>query len=381
MPKIIIITSSSLYVVQHLEPIINKLKRYSELYLIIPYDPNYKIRIKGLKIIYIPLKRNPSWIDLISLILTSYHRLIIRPWAVLSFTAKGGALNSFTFLLGGKTIHYFTGLRWLLFKGLKRKLFKFFDYIIIKFSDFLYCDGLSQSKFIAKELNTLPPKVIGSGSLSGVNLSLYNLPKDESYNALLKSIRNLNKKFYNLLIDKKNKNKNKPFLFGYVGRIAKDKGILDLITAFKEHKIKYPNSYLIIIGPQELDYESQKQINYQNILYLGYKRDIHLYFNCLDTLVLPSYREGFGSVILEAAASSLPIISTNIDGPRDFIRHKINGYLVEPKNVESLIIALDYFRDNKSELKKYAIKALEIVNEKYNVDYVSNLFVKDLLSQ
>ena len=94
---------------------------------------------------------------------------------------------------------------------------------------------------------------------------------------------------------------------------------------------------------------------------------------------MPSYREGFGSVLLEAAASSLPIISTNIDGPRDFIRHKVNGYLVEPKNVESLRIALDYFRDNKSELKKYAMKALEIVNEKYNVDYVSNLFVRDLL--
>ena len=381
MPKIIIITSSSLYVVQHLEPIIKKLKRCSELYLICPYDPKYKIIMKGLKVIYIPLKRNPSWIDLISLIITSYHRIIISPWAVLSFTAKGGALNSFTYLLPGKTIHYFTGLRWVLFKGLKRKFFKFFDHIIIKFSDLLYCDAFSQSNFIAKELNTLPPKVIGSGSLSGVNLSLYNLPKDDSYNALLKSTKSINKKLNNLLIDKKNKNKNKPFLFGFVGRIAKDKGILDLIAAFREHQTIYPNSHLIIIGPQELDYEFQNQLNYQNILYLGFKRNLYLYYNCLDTLVLPSYREGFGSVLLEAAASSLPIISTNVDGPRDFIRHKINGYLVEPKNVKSLKKALDYFRENKSELKKYAMNALEIVNEKYNVDYVSNLFVKDLLSQ
>jgi len=379
MPKIIIIVSSSLYVVQHLEPIINKLKRNSELYLICPYDQRYKIKKDGFKLIYIPLKRNPSWLDLISLLIISYQRLIIRPATVLSFTAKGGALNSFTSFLGGKTIHYFTGLRWVLFKGLKRKFFKIFDHIIIKFSDVLYCDGLSQSKYIAKELNTQPPKVIGSGSLSGVNLSLYNLSKDDSNDTLLKSLKDLNKEFYDLLLSKKNNN-NKPFLFGFVGRVAKDKGILDLISAFKEHQKNYINSNLIIIGPQELDVAFYNQINYPNIYYLGFKRNVHLYLKCLDTLVLPSYREGFGSVLLEAAASSLPIIATDINGPRDFIRHKENGYLIEPKNIKSLKLGLDYFRDNTNEVKSYAIRALEIVNHQYNVDYVSNLFVKDLLS-
>ena len=193
------------------------------------------------------------------------------------------------------------------------------------------------------------------------------------------STKYLNKGFYNLLLDKKKS--NKPFLFGFVGRIAKDKGILDLILAFKEHKKKYQNSYMIIIGPQELDHEFLSQINQPNIYYLGFKRNVHLYLKCLDTLVLPSYREGFGSVLLEAAASSLPIIASNINGPSDFIRHKVNGYLIEPRNVESLKIGLDYFRENTSEVKGYAIKSLEIVNDKYNVDYVSNLFVKDFLSQ
>ena len=60
---------------------------------------------------------------------------------------------------------------------------------------------------------------------------------------------------------------------------------------------------------------------------------------------------------------------------------KENGYLIEPKDVESLKIGLDFFRENTVEVKRYAIKALEIVHDKYNVDYVSNLFVNDLLSQ
>ena len=379
MQKIIIIVNSPLFVLQHLEHIINKLKNHSKLYLICPYDPRYKIAGKGFKLIYIPLKRNPSWIDLISLILTSYHRLIIRPSAVLSFTPKGGILNTLTFFLGGKTIHYFTGIRWVLYKGLKRKFFKIFDHLIVKFSDMLYCDGLSQSNYIAEELNTSPPKVIASGSVSGVNLSLYNLQKDDAYDALLKSTKNINKEFYNLILHKKKS--SKPFLFGFVGRISKDKGILDLILAFEEHKKKYLDSYLIIVGPLELGQEFLNQLNNPNIYYVGFKRDINLYLKFLDALVLPSYREGFGSILLEAAASSLPIIASNIDGPRDFIIHKDNGYLIEPKNVESLKKGLDYFLENRSEVKKYAIQALEMVNDKYKVDYVSELFVKDFLSQ
>ena len=92
MPKIIIITNSSLFIVQHLEPIINKLKKYSDLYLICPYDPKHKIRIEGLKLIYIPLKRNPSWTDLISLILTFSKTLPFSRFVTLTIDGIGNVL-------------------------------------------------------------------------------------------------------------------------------------------------------------------------------------------------------------------------------------------------------------------------------------------------
>lgn len=380
MNKIIIVASSSLFVVQHLKPIVNKLKEHSNLYLICPLDSKYELEEDGYNIIYIPIKRNPALIDFFTFFIFAYHRLVINPKTVLSFTPKGGMLNSLTCLFGGKSFHYFTGQRWALYKGFKRKIFKFLDFLMIKLTDGVYCDGISQSKFMAYELKTKAPKVIGSGSLSGVDLSLYNSLDLNSYENLFNTNKLLSKNLKKLLLNKKNENKN--FLFGFVGRITKDKGIFELVLAFKQHIKDYPDSYLILIGHNELGQEFLDQIkNIQNIIYLGFKSNIHLYFNLFDTFILSSHREGFGTVILEAAAASVPIIATNINGPKDFIQNKVNGYLVEPFDVNSLRVGLNYFRDNPSEIKIFAINALELVNLKYSEDYVSKLFVNDFLSQ
>ncbi len=380
MNKIIIVASSSLFVIQHLKPIINLLKERSNLFLLCPFDSKYKLEEDGYKIIYIPIKRNPALLDIFTFCIFAFHRLVINPNSVLSFTPKGGIINSLTCFFGGKSFHYFTGQRWALFSGLKRKIYKFLDLLIIKLTYEVYCDGISQAKYIANELKTDTPKVIGSGSLSGVNLSLYNSLNLNSYEFFLNKAKFLPEKFKELLLGKKIENKY--FLFSFVGRIAKDKGIFEMILAFKNHVKEYPDSYLILIGQNELGEEFLNQIkNIQNIIYLGFQSKIHLFLKCFDAFVLPSHREGFGTVILEAAACSLPIIATNINGPRDFIQNKVNGYLVEPMDVNSLTNALDYFRDNPFEIKKFSNKAFELVNLKYKADYVSKLFVDDFLSQ
>jgi glycosyltransferase involved in cell wall biosynthesis len=380
MHKIIIVASSSLFVIQHLKPIIDLLKDRSNLFLICPFDSQYKLEEDGYKIIYIPIKRNPDLLDFFSFCIFAFHRLIINPNSVLSFTPKGGILNSFTFFCGGKSFHYFTGQRWALYRGIKRKIFKFLDFLIVKLTNCVYCDGISQSEYIATELKIKGPKVIGAGSLSGVDLSLYNSLNLNPYENLFNKNKFLSENFKKLLLEKKIENKN--FLYGFVGRIAKDKGIFELLLAFKQHVKYYPDSYLIIIGFNEIGKEFIDKIKHvNNTVFLGFQSDIHLYLNCFDTFVLPSHREGFGTVILEAAACSVPIIATNINGPKDFVKHKVNGYLVEPRDVKSLKNGLDYFRDNPFVIKTFTIKALELVTLKYNKDYVSKLFVNDFLSQ
>ena len=91
MNKIIIVASSSLFVIQHLKPIIDLLKDRSNLFLIFPFDSQYKLEEDGYKIIYIPIKEESILIRFFSFCIFAFHRLIINPNSVLSFTPKGGS--------------------------------------------------------------------------------------------------------------------------------------------------------------------------------------------------------------------------------------------------------------------------------------------------
>ncbi len=174
--KIFIIVNSPLFIQQHLLPIINKLKKDNELYLLYKYDKEFKINIKNIKKISIPLTRNPSLLDFLSLIKLAFIKNLIKPDICISFTPKAGLVNTLTSSFSRKTYHYFTGQRWANFSGLKLNFYKFIDRYIIKTCDRTFCDSYSQALFIQKSLKTYKPFVIGKGSVSGVNFKKYDVP-------------------------------------------------------------------------------------------------------------------------------------------------------------------------------------------------------------
>ena len=96
-----------------------------------------------------------------------------------------------------------------------------------------------------------------------------------------------------------------------------------------------------------------------------------------DILLLPSLREGFGSVIIEAAACKVPTISTKIPGPIDFIKHKENGYLIKKNSVNSILRSLNYFALNKSLINTMGERAYNQVLEKYDMKIISTKFLKE----
>ena len=133
------------------------------------------------------------------------------------------------------------------------------------------------------------------------------------------------------------------FLFGYVGRINRDKGINELLSAFRSLQKKYDNIYLALVGmiddtnpidPENLAY-AQKDAH---IVLTGNvpSSEVYPYMAMFDVLTHPTYREGFGKVLQEAMGVGIPIITTNVPGPSEVVEDQVSGILVEAMNAQNL---------------------------------------------
>ena len=154
----------------------------------------------------------------------------------ISFTPKAGLINALTSIFQRKkTYHYFTGQRWATYQGISKLVFKLIDKYIIFCCYKVFCDSKSQAKFIAKELAFKNTILIGKGSISGVNIQKFNLEKNKALKKFNQSNLNLSKNLKNI-IEKSIKGKAK--IIFYIGRLSKDKGIIELISGFKSHHKK-----------------------------------------------------------------------------------------------------------------------------------------------
>ena len=201
-------------------------------------------------------------------------------------------------------IHTFTGQVWATDTGLKRSFLKFLDKLIGKMTTHNLVDSPSQHNFLVQQniLSEQKSIVFCSGSVSGVDLKRF-----KPHRKVFADMR------VQLSIPEN------AFLFTYLGRLNKDKGVLDLAYAFS--KIKDPNAYLLIVGPDEGGFVDEiKKINAEKkdqIKFVGFTRMPERYLAASNVLCLPSYREGFGTVIIEAAAMGVPAIASNIYGISD----------------------------------------------------------------
>lgn len=140
--------------------------------------------------------------------------------------------------------------------------------------------------------------------------------------------------------------KEKDFVYLFVGRVVKDKGIEELVQAFELLHEQYPHTKLIIVGPeeQELNPVSERIMNAMHkhpaIIRTGFKEDIRPYLHLAQVLVLPTYREGFPNVLMQAGCFELPCIATDINGCNEVIQSEHNGLLVAPKSMSALLAAM-----------------------------------------
>lgn len=171
--------------------------------------------------------------------------------------------------------------------------------------------------------------VIGPGSYNGIDLERFSSSEEVLRKAeLLKAATGAGK--------------GSPVI-GFVGRLTRDKGIALLLAAFDIVRAQYPRAQLLLAGPSDPDDalpEMERIRTDRSIVYLGKVADIVPVYALLDLLVLSSYREGFGNVLIEAAAMERPVIAPAIPGCSDALSGGVNGSLFTKGDANSLAQAM-----------------------------------------
>lgn len=137
----------------------------------------------------------------------------------------------------------------------------------------------------------------------------------------------------------------KATVLGFMGRLVKDKGILELAEAWKLLQSEFSDLYLLLVGPIEKhdpvpEEILEKLLGDSRVRFLGPVKDPVPFYAAMDILVLPTYREGFPNVPLEAAAMELPVVATAVDGCREAVADGVTGLLVPPQNTQALAEAI-----------------------------------------
>jgi glycosyltransferase involved in cell wall biosynthesis len=160
-------------------------------------------------------------------------------------------------------------------------------------------------------------------------------------------------------------------VIGTVARLTGDKGINELVQAFDELSQEIPRIYLLLVGDQEekdrLLPVTERIINMNpRIRSVGWQGNPLPYYSAMDIFCLPTYREGFGEVNLEAQAMGLPVVSTNVIGPRESVENNSTGYLVESQKNEALLKPLKQLLTNQQLRTQFGIAGRKRVIEKFD---------------
>lgn len=296
-----------------------------------------KIREK-VRTIAVPMRRHISPLhDLVSLWQLFWIFRREKPDMVHSITPKAGLLSMLAAKLAGVPIrlHTFTGLIWPTASGLKRKILVAMDKLLCICATHLNPEGQGVAHDLQTHITHKPLTVLGHGNVRGIDFDHYTSTPD------IERAAQQCRADLGIPAD--------AFVFLFVGRIVRDKGIVELIEAFKNltesYAQKSPTSSpisLLLVGNEEehldpLPPSTQQLIHtLPNIYRLPFQTDVRPFYATAQALVFPSYREGFPNVVLEAGAFALPSIVTDINGSREIIIHGVNGFIIPSQNIEAL---------------------------------------------
>lgn len=288
-----------------------------------------------------------------------------------STTPKAGLLSAIAGFIAGTPVrlHTFTGQTWVTTTGIKRSILMFCDRVIARLNTHCYADSASQRDFLISSgiIKAEKISVIGAGSLAGIDLERFN-PRRYSASELQALRHDLN-------IPSTAK------ILLFVGRITPDKGICELISAFSDIVKTNDEVFLVLVGPFESDGESVvNQVGpgvLSKIKTVGFSSEPEKYMALADVLCLPSYREGFGTVVIEAAAMGTPAIGTDIYGLSDAIVNGETGVLVPVRDTASLKASILAVLDDPERLSAMGVAARDRAIRDFGSKAYSELLIEE----
>lgn len=287
-----------------------------------------------------------------------------KPLIVHTHTPKAGTLGMIAARLAGVPLrlHTVAGLPLLEETGMKRSVLDAVEKVTYFFASRVYPNSHGLKDIILKNGYTgeYKLKVIGSGSSNGIDTAHFsNTHFSENQKQQLRKSLNISPD---------------DFVFIFIGRLVKDKGINELVAAFRqisEQADSPKRMKLLLVGnfEKELDPllpETEQEIEANpDIVFAGYQNDVRPYLSISNALVFPSYREGFPNVVMQAGAMDLPGIVTNINGCNEIVNEGVNGTIIPVKNTKAIEAAMQKMMSDDAYYRTLKGNARQMITSRY----------------
>ena len=332
------------------------------------------VRDEECRHVILPLSRELTpFKDLISLWKVYQFLRKEKPEIVHTHTPKAGIVGMLAAKLAGVKVrmHTIAGLPLVEEVGFKRKLLEKVELLTYWAATNVYPNSFSLQKLMK---STFYPsgkklKILGNGTSNGINTEFF-------------SPLNHNKEDLDTLRTELKIQAN-DFVYVFVGRINKDKGINELVAAFKTLNSQKKNVKLLLVGPyeKELDPLTDSTVleleSNPNIISVGFQKDIRPYLAVSDVLTFPSYREGFPNVPMQAGCYNLGLILSDINGCDEVVTNNENGVLIPAKDEKALLNAMQLLLENEETLKNYQSKIRTSIVKRYDQKYLWQELLKE----
>lgn len=312
---------------------------------------------EGVRTVVVPMERRISpFKDLVSLfrLITLFRKE--KPDIVHSLTPKAGLLSMLAawIVRVPVRIHTFTGLVFPTATGWKQKLLMATDRLTCRCATYINPEGEGVKKDLENyHITGRPLHIIGNGNINGIDLAHYDRTPE-------------------VMAEVGKYREDDCFTFCFVGRLVRDKGMNELVSAFTDLHGEFPNARLWLVGSfeQQLDPVTPQTehhiLHHPAIRFMGWQEDVRPFLAGADAFVFPSYREGFPNVVLQAGAMGLPCIVTNINGCNEIIEDGRNGIIIPPHDREQLYLAMRTLIVSPQKTRKLASEARMQVARKYD---------------